>query len=132
MINSFTQASKYVTAYMGSNNDPYFSMSAPSAGMLRFNGDNRNMEVYDGNNWRIMSGTSASVSLNPEAEQAISWVLTKMSEEKEWQSMAEKNQAVKIALDKLEQAKQQLRVTATLAKEDNNSNLGEVEAYSQA
>lgn len=128
MINSFTQGSKYVTAYVGSNNDPYFTMSAPSAGMLRFNGDSRNFEVYDGNSWRMMSGTSASVSINADAEQAISWAIQKMAEEKELQQLAEKNAAVKIAFENVEKAKQQLKVTATLAKEDNNS-YGEVEAY---
>ena len=121
MINSFTHGSKYITAYVGSNNDPYFPMSAPSAGMLRFNGDNRNMEVYDGTSWRMMSGSSASVGINPDAEQAISWALTKMAEERELQQLAEKNAAVKIALENVEKAKQQLQVTAKLAKEDHNS-----------
>lgn len=117
MINSFTQASKYITAYMGSTNDPHFSMTAPSAGMLRFNGDNRNFEVYDGSSWRAMYGTSASVSMSPDAEQAISWAIQKMAEEKDWKELAENNQAVKIALENLEQARQQLNITATLARE---------------
>jgi len=115
MVNSFTQSSKYVTAYMGSNNDPYFSMSAPSAGMLRFNGDTRNTEVYDGNSWRMMSGTSASIGLDPAAEQAISWAIKKMQQEKEWYELATTNEAVRIALDQLEQAKTRLELTAILA-----------------
>jgi hypothetical protein len=117
MINSFTQASKYVTAYMGSNNDPYFSMSAPSSGMLRFNGDTRNMEVYDGNSWRTMSGCSASVSLNNGAEEAIEWAIKRMSQEKEWYELASSNEAVRIALEQLEQAKTKLELTTILARE---------------
>jgi Xaa-Pro aminopeptidase len=117
MINSFTQSSKYVTAYMGSNNDPYFSMSAPSAGMLRFNGDSRQMEVYDGTSWRIMSGNSASVSLNPDAEKAIDWALKKMQQEKDWYELASNNEAVRIALEQLEQAKTRVELTAILARE---------------
>lgn len=117
MIKSFTQASKYVNAFMGSSSDPYFSMSAPSAGMLRFNGDTRNFEVYNGSTWMTMNGTSASVSMTPDAEQAISWAIQKMAEEKAWKELAENNQAVKIALENLEQARQQLNITATLARE---------------
>ncbi len=117
MINSFTQSSKYVTAYMGSNNDPYFSMSAPSSGMLRFNGDSRQMEVYDGTSWRIMSGNSASVSLNPDAEKAIEWALKKIQQEKDWYDLASNNEAVRIALEQLEQAKTRLELTAILARE---------------
>jgi hypothetical protein len=124
MINSFNQSSKHITAYMGSNNDPYFSMSAPSSGMLRFNGDTRNMEVYDGMSWRPMMGTSASVSLNGSAEAAIDWAIKKMQEEREWEELAKNNSSVKIALDNVEQAKQQLRITATLAK-DTSQDLGE-------
>lgn len=131
MINSFTQGSKYLTAYMGSNNDPYFSMSAPSAGMLRYNGDSKNFEVYDGNMWKTMYGNNATVTLNPDAESAIEWAMKRMTEEREWQHLAETSSAVKIALENLEKAKQQLKVTATLAKEDNNS-YGETEAYQQA
>ncbi len=127
MLNSFNQSSKHVNAYMGSNNDPYFSMSAPSAGMLRFNGDNRNFEVYDGMSWRTMSGTSATVSLNPNAEAAIDWAIKKIQEEKELEELAKTNSSVKIALDNVEQAKQQLRITATLAK-DTAHDFGEVEA----
>jgi hypothetical protein len=125
MINSFTHGSKYITAYMGSTSDPYFSMTGASAGMLRFNGDTRNFEVYDGTSWRMMSGSSASVSMNPIAESAIDWSLKKMQEEKEWEELAKTNASVKIALDNLEQSKQQLRVTATLAKETANDH-GEV------
>ena len=111
MINSFTQGSKYITAYMGSTNDPYFNMSAPSAGMLRFNGDIRQMEVYDGSGWRTMGGTSASVSMNPDAEKAIDWALKHMAKEKEWYELASNNEAVRIALDQLEQAKTRLELT---------------------
>ena len=117
MINSFTQASKYITAYMGSNNDPYFSMSAPSAGMLRFNGDTRNMEVYDGSSWRPMTGPSASVSMNPDAEKAIEWALKRIEQEKQWYELASNNEAVRIALDQLEQAKTKLELTAILARD---------------
>jgi hypothetical protein len=117
MIKSFTQASKYVNAFMGSSSDPYFSMSAPSSGMLRFNGDTRNFEVYNGSTWMTMNGTSASVSMTSDAEQAISWAIQKMAEEKEYENLAKTNQAVKIALDNLEQARQQLNITATLARE---------------
>ncbi len=127
MINSFNQASKHITAYMVSNNYPYFSMSAPSSGMLRFNGDTRIMEVYDGMSWRAMAGTSASISMNPNAEAAIDWAIKKMQEEREWEELAKTNSSVKIALDNVEQAKQQLRITATLAK-DTSQDFGETEA----
>ena len=95
--------------YVGSN------PSNPIQGMVRINGSD--MEVFDGNMWMKIYASSASVGLNTEAEQAISWAIKRMKEEQAWAELAGKNAAVKIALDNLEQARQQLAVTAQLARE---------------
>jgi len=94
--------------YVGTN------PSNPLQGMLRING--ANMEAFDGSGWKHIS-TSAGVGLNRPAQEAIDWAIKKMEEERAWAELAEKNEAVKIALDNLEQARQQLSVTAHLARE---------------
>ena len=75
------------------------------------------MEVFDGNNWVMLNMGSVSVGLNGEAESLLDWARERRNEELAWKSLAEKNQAVKIALDNLEKARQQLDVTAKLARE---------------
>jgi hypothetical protein len=75
------------------------------------------MEVFDGSSWVMLNMGSASVGLSPEAESLLDWARDKRNEELMWQSLANDNKAVKIALDNLEQARQQLDITAKLARE---------------
>jgi hypothetical protein len=100
-------ASTYVNNYSGSQ----------GVGNMRYNTSNQQMEVYDGNNWTMLNMSHASVGLNNEAESLLDWARKKRDEELAWESLAKENQAVKIALDNLEQAKQQLDITAKLARE---------------
>lgn len=75
------------------------------------------MEVFDGSTWVMLNMAHATVGLNGEAESLLDWARQKRDEEMMWQSLAKDNKAVKIALDNLEQARQQLDITAKLARE---------------
>lgn len=75
------------------------------------------MQVFDGTNWQIIGASYATVNLTPETESLLDWARKKRIEEMAWEVLATDNQAVKIALDNLEQAKRQLAITATLARE---------------
>lgn len=119
MINSVTSSSPHLYAAGGSSL-PYVSMSYngnnnPMQGMLRINGSE--MEVYDGTAWMKIYQSTANVGMTGPASAAIDWAITKMEEEKEWKKLAETSEAVKIALDNLEQARQQVDVIAKLARE---------------
>jgi hypothetical protein len=61
--------------------------------------------------------SSPTVGLNSEAESLLDWARKKRDEELAWQSLANDCEAVKIALTNLEKAKQQLDITAKLARE---------------
>jgi len=116
MINIISSSSQHLYAAGGSSM-PYVSMnhSNPSQGMLRLNGSD--MEVFDGNAWMKIYPGSANVGLNSEAEAAISWAIKQMKQEREWYELASTNEAVRIALDQLEQARTRLELTTILAKE---------------
>ncbi len=72
------------SAWLYTNNNPtsVYVGSQQSAGMLRYNIQNNQMEVYDGNNWLAFGGT-ATVGLSPEAEEILRWGRTKLQEERE-------------------------------------------------
>jgi hypothetical protein len=116
MINSVTSSSKHVYAAGGSSL-PYvsYNSSNPAQGMLRINGSE--MEVFDGNQWMKIYASSANVGLNSEAESAIDWAIKRQKQEKEWYELASSNEAVRIALDQLEQARTRVELTAILARE---------------
>ena len=103
--------STYVNGYSGSQ----------GVGNMRYNTSNQNMEVFDGSSWITLNMGYAQVGLNNEAESLLDWARKKRDEEMEWQNLAASSEAVKIALENLEQAKHQLAITAHLAKEINET-----------
>ena len=116
MINNVSSYSRYIQASGGSSL-PYVSanMSNPIQGMVRVNGTE--MEVFDGHSWMRIHQGAATIGLNRDAEDAITWAIERMKQEQAWTVLAEKNAAVKIALDNLEQARQQVDIIAKLARE---------------
>ena len=116
MINNITSSSQHLYAAGGSSL-PYISYNTnnPAQGMLRINGSE--MEVFDGNTWMKIYASSANVGLNKDAEKAIDWAIKRMNQEKEWYELASNNEAVRIALDQLEQAQTRLELTTHLARD---------------
>ena len=116
MINNINSSSKHIYA-AGSSTLPYITYNStnPAQGCLRINGSE--MEVFDGSSWIKIYPSSANVGLNTEAEAAIDWAIKRMKREKEWYELATTNEAVRIALDQLEQAQTRLELTAHLARD---------------
>jgi hypothetical protein len=107
----------------GGSNMPHINMNAPSSGMMRWNGNNNSIEVFDGsmNLWQQMHGKTADIQVSGDVQLAVNWAKKKIAEELEWEKLAETNDAVKIALENMKKAKQQLDITAKLVKEHNES-----------
>jgi hypothetical protein len=118
MIKNITASGRYIQVSGGNANTYVNGYSGlQGVGNMRYNTSNQNMEVFDGNNWVTLAMDYTSVGLNGEAESLLDWARQKRDEELAWESLANENQAVKIALDNLEQARRQLDITAKLARE---------------
>lgn len=117
MIKGINSSSRYITVSGGSPSNTYISPGAVGAGMIRWNSNMNCMEVNDGNIWKTIEMSYASVELTPDAESLLEWARKKRNEETTLRALAEKNTAVKIALDNVEQAQQQLDITAHLARD---------------
>jgi len=117
MIKDIISSGPFVQVAGGGGYTPYINMNTPSAGITRWNGATQSLEVYDGSSWMVISSSVATVGLNNDAVRAITWANKKIAEETELEKLAEEHPAVKIALDNLERAKQQLDATIILSKE---------------
>ena len=118
MIKNITASGRYVQVSGGGSGTYVNGYSGlQGVGNMRYNTTNQCMEVFDGNSWVTIAMDYATVGLNSEAESLLDWARKKRDEELMWQSLANENKAVKIALDNLEQAKRQLDITAKLARE---------------
>jgi hypothetical protein len=111
-----------VSVGAGNTSLPYVNPNPnnPMTGMLRINGTE--MEVFNGSSWQILSTSYATVGLDQEVLDIIQWARKKRDEEKEWYKLASSNEAVRIALEQLEQAKTRLELTAILSREYETTN----------
>ncbi len=107
----------------GGSTMPHINMNAPSSGMMRWNGNSNCIEVFDGsmNLWQQMHGKTADIQLGSDIVVTVEWAKKKMAEELEWEKLAKTNDAVKIALENMKKAKQQLDITAKLVKDHNET-----------
>jgi hypothetical protein len=121
MIKGIANSSKYLQVTGGSPMKTFISNVVQSAGMMRYNASNYNIEVYDGSMWKELVSSYADISLTREAEVLLDWAKDKMAEEMEYKQLSEEHPAVKIALENLERAKQQLDVTIILSKEHDQT-----------
>jgi hypothetical protein len=95
---------------------PYFNadnpVPAPARGALRFN--NARIETWDGNYWTQVYGPSGSVSLTPDAVEAINWVRSKIEMERHIEKLAQGHVAVADALATAKESLDRLQVIVAL------------------
>ena len=112
MNTSIYSTAPYITVD-SSSAVPYISPSTPSAGLVRYYGNE--MQVYDGAAWSAPSST-VNISLTPNAIDAIEWAHKKMLEEQEARRMAEQYPAVADALGAVREAEKQLKMVVALCR----------------
>lgn len=102
----------------GVSSGPYVNMGMPSAGMVRYNGNNHNLEVYDGNNWIMMTGNHTTVELDPSTLELLEWAKKKRNQEIERERLAKFSPAIKDLMKQIEEKEEQIKIVQTLLKEE--------------
>jgi hypothetical protein len=111
-----------ITVQGGNTSLPYISpnINNPIQGMMRINGTE--IEVFTGANWQTLSSSYATVGLDQDVLDLVQWARKKRDEESKWYALASSNEAVRIALEQLEQAKTRLELTAILSRDHETTN----------
>ena len=117
MIKGISPQGRYMYINGGNAGSTYISPGAVGAGMMRWNPNMNCIEVNDGNMWKTLDMPYASIGLTGEAEVLLDWAKQKREEELEFERMSKDHPAVKIALENLNKAKQQLDATIILSKD---------------
>jgi len=101
----------------GNTSVPYVNQNSsnPMQGMIRVWGSD--MQVFDGSAWMNMSTSYATVGLDQDTQNLLQWVKSKQRQEIEILELATKNEAVRIALENVKKAQDQLTITAHLSRE---------------
>jgi hypothetical protein len=111
MINNIIGKGNIIVSH--SSSKPYISPGAQSAGMVRYNSNSQNMEVYDGIAW-LQITNNVEVSLTGETEMLLEWAREKMLEERRIDELCKQHPGLAKARDNYELFK---RLTDTEFKE---------------
>jgi hypothetical protein len=83
---------------------PYISPGSQSAGMVRFNINSSELEVYDGIAWRPIT-SDVEIGLGSEVEMILDWAREKMLEDQRIDELCEKHPGLAKARDNYEMFK---------------------------
>ena len=111
------QGNNGLTVTGGNTSVPYVNqnISNPMQGMMRVWGTD--MQVFDGTTWMTMNTSYTTVGLDQETQNLLSWAKSKQRQEVELLEIATKNEAVRIALENVKEAQEQLAIIAHLSRE---------------
>ena len=104
MIKTINSGSSHITVSGGNPSLPHMSPGAVSAGMVRYNPNMQQMEVYDGISWHGVN-SHATVDLGWDSKQAIEWAHHKMREEQQLKDLMAQHPGLKELNDKFEMMK---------------------------
>jgi hypothetical protein len=110
-----------ITVVGGNSSYPYVNMSNSSAGMVRYNGNNQNFEVYDGSSWITFSGNYTTIELDTDARALSEWVRAKRAEEEYLNKQAESNPAIKDLINQRNDIDSKITMVKTLLKSHNQN-----------
>lgn len=95
--------SNTINVMSGNSYYPNVNMNNPSAGLVRYNGNNQSFEVYDGSIWCTLSGNTAHIELDSEVKSLLEWIRAKRAQEEYLEKKAKDNPAL---IDLLKQKKE--------------------------
>jgi len=91
----------------------------PIQGMVRVS--NNNFQVFDGSSWVMLGGGSAIVQLDDTTQKIIAWAKEKMEQEAKYAESAANHESVALALQAVEQARQELDLIVQLCSDHTKS-----------
>jgi hypothetical protein len=110
MIKGINSNSQYINVNQGyPTNMPYINVGSLSAGSLRFNPSNQNMEVYDGNSWMPIMANYATVDLPDWVKATLDWAHQRMTDERNLEYLCAKYPGLEKARDNFELFKKFVR-----------------------
>jgi hypothetical protein len=89
-----------------------------NVGDVRYDTQMQRLEVYDGQMWREINSSHASVGLTPEAEMALDWAINKKREDAMLEEKARTNPAIADLLEQRKTIDEKIKVIEILTKDN--------------
>jgi len=107
----------HVEVVGGYSSNPFINTGAPSAGLVRYNGNSSLLEVYDGTNWTTLHQSVAQIDLTPDVKNLLEWARQKRDEEQRLMELAKTNETLKDAVDELTRAQEKVKIVSALVQQ---------------
>ena len=120
MIKSI-QGGRYVQVIGGISPVPYISPGSQSAGMMRYNTNSQNIEVYDGVGWQSIPNDYATVSLNADAESLRDWARQERDRQNKREQLIKDKPNLQKAMDAVKRAEENFDILAALVGNEQAS-----------
>jgi hypothetical protein len=104
MIKQINSDPQWIQVQQGYHGVPPISPGAQSAGLLRYNSNTNNIEVYNGMAWYGID-TNVGIDLSPSAKETLTWAYNKMQEERRLKDLMSRHPGLKDSHDKFEMMK---------------------------
>ena len=115
MIKGINSSGRYLTITGGIPSNPYISPGSVGAGMMRYNPNMNCIEVNDGNMWKQLDMSYASVELNPDTEALLEWARLERTKQQLLEERIEQNPALKKAYEAVLRAQENFDILDTIA-----------------
>ena len=96
-MNKIDSISPYLVVQTDLPSRPFVNNDNAFGGLLRWNSQSNQQEVYDGSDWVPFNHETATIDLDNETESLLEWVKEKRDEEQKLSEMMEQYPALKKA-----------------------------------
>jgi hypothetical protein len=120
MIKTVNGSGRYMMVNGGMPATTYMNTSSGYMGVgdIRFNSNAQSLEVYDGQMWRELNTSHASVGLTPDAEMALDWATKKRNEELALEHLAKSNPTIADLVKQKKELDDKIKMVQILMKEE--------------
>jgi uncharacterized radical SAM superfamily protein len=120
MLKTVNSMSRYMMVNGGMPATTYINTSSGymTVGDVRYDTQMQRLEVYDGQMWREINSSHASVGLTPDAERALDWANRKIAEEAELDRLAASNATIADLIKQKKELDDKIKMVQILTKEE--------------
>jgi hypothetical protein len=120
MIKTVNGSGRYVMVNGGMPSTTYMNTMSGYMGVgdVRFNSNSQNLEVYDGQLWRELNMTHASIGLTTEAESLLDWARDKRNQEMQIEALSKSNPTIADLVEQRKNLDHKIKMVQILIKEE--------------
>ena len=124
MIQGINSSGRYLVVSGGTPPSNYISPGSVGAGMMRYNPNMNCIEVNDGNMWKSLGMSYATVELSPDAESLLEWARKERDRQSRREQRIKDNPALAKAYEAIQRAEDNFDILDKIIGEEQPAQVG--------